>query len=40
MLTGVAVSGDINVIKKQSETIVKYNTSQHKYSACGMQKQV
>ena len=37
MLIDVAISGDRNVIKKETEKILKYiQTLQYKYSACGM----
>ena len=36
MLIDVAISGDRNVIKKETEKILKYRTLQQKYSACGM----
>jgi hypothetical protein len=32
----VAITGDRNVIKNETEKILKYKISQQKYSACGM----
>ena len=39
MLIDVAISGDINVIKKEAEKILKYKDLTIQYSECGMQKQ-
>jgi len=36
MLIDVAISGDRNVIKKESENILKYTMLQQKHSACRM----
>ena len=36
VLIDVAISGDGNVIKKETEKILNINTLQQNYSACGM----
>jgi hypothetical protein len=35
MLIDVIFSGDRNVIKKETRSILKYKSLQQKYSACG-----
>ena len=36
MLMDVAISGDRNVIKKETEKILNIKTLQQKFNACGM----
>jgi hypothetical protein len=36
MLIDVAIPGDMNVIQKEAEKILKYEDLQKKYSVCGM----
>jgi hypothetical protein len=39
LLVDVAIPGDRNVMKKETEKILKYKTLQYKCSVCGMYRQ-